>query len=78
LNKIKKIKVKPLSSIQLDLSVNNVGLAAEPIIRKLPNREKYKCRIYELRPDVCRGYPKRNEKKRAAGHGCKGWDHINE
>ncbi len=28
-----------------------------PWLRKLPNKEKYKCRIYEVRPETCRGYP---------------------
>jgi Fe-S-cluster containining protein len=28
-----------------------------PWLRKLPNREKYKCRIYDIRPCVCRNYP---------------------
>lgn len=28
-----------------------------PWLRKLPRKEKYKCRIHEVRPDVCRAYP---------------------
>lgn len=28
-----------------------------PWLRKLPKKEQYKCRIYELRPEVCRDYP---------------------
>ena len=28
-----------------------------PWLRKLPGREKYKCRIHDHRPDACRGYP---------------------
>ncbi len=28
-----------------------------PWLRKLPNKEKYKCRIHEVRPVTCRGYP---------------------
>lgn len=29
-----------------------------PWLRKLPNKDKYKCRIYEARPEVCRNYPR--------------------
>lgn len=28
-----------------------------PWLRKLPLQEKYKCRIHEVRPTVCREYP---------------------
>ena len=28
-----------------------------PFLRKLPNKDKYICRIYDFRPEVCRGYP---------------------
>jgi len=28
-----------------------------PWLRKLPNREKYKCRIHHVRPDTCNAYP---------------------
>ncbi len=28
-----------------------------PWLRKLPRQEKYICRIHELRPDCCHGYP---------------------
>jgi Fe-S-cluster containining protein len=28
-----------------------------PWLRKLPRQHKYKCRIYDVRPNACRGYP---------------------
>jgi Fe-S-cluster containining protein len=28
-----------------------------PWLRKLPNQDKFKCRIHDVRPDVCRNYP---------------------
>jgi uncharacterized protein len=28
-----------------------------PWLRKMPREQRFKCRIYELRPDVCRDYP---------------------
>ena len=28
-----------------------------PWLRKLPNQEKYKCRIHGFRPEVCQNYP---------------------
>lgn len=28
-----------------------------PWLRKLTKKEKYKCRIHEVRPEICRGYP---------------------
>lgn len=28
-----------------------------PWLRKLPKKDSYKCRIHDVRPDVCRGYP---------------------
>ncbi len=28
-----------------------------PWLRKLPLKDKYKCRIYNFRPETCQGYP---------------------
>lgn len=28
-----------------------------PWLRKLPNQDRYNCRIYDVRPNVCRRYP---------------------
>ena len=28
-----------------------------PWLRKLPKKERYKCRIHDVRPETCRGYP---------------------
>ena len=28
-----------------------------PWLRKLPKKERYKCRIHDVRPEICRGYP---------------------
>lgn len=30
---------------------------SRPWLRKLPNQDKYKCRIHNLRPEVCREFP---------------------
>lgn len=47
-----------------------------PWLRKLPNKNKYKCRIYEVRPDVCRNYPKLGQRESAIKIGCLGWNHL--
>ncbi len=49
-----------------------------PWLRKLPNKDKYKCRIYELRPDVCRAYPQLRQEKDAIKDGCQGWAHLDK
>ncbi|MBU2644587.1 YkgJ family cysteine cluster protein [bacterium] len=49
-----------------------------PWLRKLPHKDAYKCRIYELRPDVCRKYPRPEEKEKVIGDGCRGWDHLDD
>ena len=41
-----------------------------PWLRKLPKKEKYICRIYDMRPRFCREYPE--SKEHAEGTGCKG------
>ena len=41
-----------------------------PWIRKYPNRDRYYCRIYQVRPDVCRRYPTSHQ--HAAITGCPG------
>lgn len=43
-----------------------------PWLRKLPNREKYICRIHDVKPQHCRDYPK--SRKHAEETGCKGFD----
>lgn len=43
-----------------DLWINrHTNIEAErcPFLRKLPKKDKYICRIYEVRPEVCKGYP---------------------
>jgi Fe-S-cluster containining protein len=43
-----------------DLWISPVtGREAErcPFVRKMPGRDKYTCRIYDTRPEVCRSYP---------------------
>ncbi len=32
-----------------------------PWLRKLPNKNIYKCKIYDVRPDACRAYPVNRE-----------------
>ena len=41
-----------------------------PWIRKYPNRDRFYCRIYEVRPDVCRRYP--TSRQHAAFTDCPG------
>jgi Fe-S-cluster containining protein len=43
-----------------------------PLLRKLPNQEKYICRIHDLKPEHCRAYPR--SRKHAQKTGCKGFD----
>jgi Fe-S-cluster containining protein len=43
-----------------------------PWLRKLPNREKYICRIHEVKPRHCRAYPK--SRKHANETGCRGFE----
>ena len=42
-----------------------------PWLRKLPNQEKYICRIHETKPEKCRDFPK--SKRHALDNGCKGF-----
>lgn len=42
-----------------------------PWIRKRRNRDSYYCRIYEVRPEVCRRYP--TSREHAAFTGCSGY-----
>lgn len=42
-----------------------------PWLRKLPNKNIYICRIYELRPEICREYP--HNKKRVKEEKCPGY-----
>jgi uncharacterized protein len=43
-----------------------------PWLRKLPKKNKYICRIHNLKPRLCREYPKSRE--HAERTGCKGFD----
>ena len=43
-----------------------------PWLRKLPNKNKYLCRIREVKPNHCRQYPR--SKKHGKDTGCKGFD----
>jgi len=43
-----------------------------PWLRKLPNQEKYICRIHEYKPEICRQYP--HSKIHAKETGCPGFD----
>jgi Fe-S-cluster containining protein len=41
-----------------------------PWLRKLPNQQKYTCRINDLKPEHCRKYP--HSRKHAKETGCRG------
>jgi Fe-S-cluster containining protein len=43
-----------------------------PWLRKLPNKDKYICRIHEVKPQHCREYPR--SKKHAEKTGCSGFE----
>ena len=43
-----------------------------PWIRKLPNKDKYICRIHDTKPKHCRDYPL--SKKHALRTGCRGFE----
>jgi len=48
-----------------------------PWLRKLPKKNEYICRIHEVKPKVCREYPK--TEKHAKETGCKGkWSQGND
>ena len=42
-----------------------------PWLRKLPNKDKYICRIHETKPEHCRNFPK--SKRHALENSCKGF-----
>ncbi|MGD0237159.1 MAG: YkgJ family cysteine cluster protein [Syntrophorhabdales bacterium] len=39
-----------------------------PWLRKLPKKNEYVCRIHEVKPKVCRGYPKTEEHAKKTGY----------
>jgi Fe-S-cluster containining protein len=43
-----------------------------PWLRKLPNQDKYICRIHDVKPEHCRAYPK--SRKHALKTGCRGFE----
>jgi len=43
-----------------------------PWLRKLPNKNKYVCRIHDVKPEHCRNYPKSREHAKKTG--CKGFE----
>ena len=43
-----------------------------PWLRKLRGKDKYFCRIHDVKPEHCRKYPK--SRKHAGQTGCKGFD----
>ena len=42
-----------------------------PWLKKLPDQEKYICRIHDVKPKHCRAYPK--SRKHALNTGCRGF-----
>ena len=43
-----------------------------PWLRKLPNQEKYICRIHDVKPEHCRKYPR--SRQHALKTGCRGFE----
>jgi Fe-S-cluster containining protein len=43
-----------------------------PWLRKLPRQDKYICRIHDVKPKMCRQYPK--SKRHAKETSCRGFD----
>jgi Fe-S-cluster containining protein len=43
-----------------------------PWLRKLPNQQKYICRIHDVKPEHCRAYPR--SRKHAMKTGCRGFN----
>jgi Fe-S-cluster containining protein len=41
-----------------------------PWLRKLPGKDKYICRIQDMKPEICRNYP--HSRKHAQESGCPG------
>jgi Fe-S-cluster containining protein len=50
----------------------NDDVARCPWLRKLPRKEKYICKINDVKPRVCREYPK--SKSHAQRTGCRGFE----
>ncbi len=45
-----------------------------PWLRKLPKKNKYICRIHDVKPVHCREYPR--SKKHATETGCRGFEQV--
>lgn len=43
-----------------------------PWLRKVPGQDRYRCRIHDVKPELCKKYPK--TKKHAQKSGCRGFD----
>jgi Fe-S-cluster containining protein len=43
-----------------------------PWLRKLPKKDKYVCRIHDVKPEHCRQYPR--SRKHAEETGCRGFE----
>ena len=52
-------------------SVTHDDVKRCPWLRKLPNRDKYICRIHSVKPEHCRAYPK--SRQHASETGCPGF-----
>ena len=53
-------------------SVTGEDVKRCPWLRKLPNQEKFICRIHDVKPEHCRAYPK--SMKHALKTGCRGFE----
>ena len=64
-NDIARLSVRPDISVYIHPSLGDLWIspvtgeetARCPWLRKLPGRQLYKCRIHDVRPDICRDYP---------------------
>lgn len=45
-----------------------------PWLRKVRNKDQYRCRIYDARPDECHLYPQVEQREDALKIGCRGFE----
>jgi Fe-S-cluster containining protein len=69
------IKAGPNRYYEFDIWISPVtgeDVQRCPWLRKLPNQEKYICRIHDVKPEHCRAYPR--SKEHALKTGCRGFE----
>ena len=52
--------------------ITNDDVKRCPWLRKTPNQDKYVCRIQDVKPEICRKYPR--SRKHAEETGCRGFE----